>query len=304
MDAGQGHRPKVFVNDDPHVIAAERGIGRWVPGFVCRAHVRPPLAAQGRSGGGRPGRHPRAAGHGLRGAGRTATRDRFVHHHRLPARLRRVRPLEGPGPRSRLFRLADDLRCASSLARRRRQPSRHCARRDAGGHRRADRGRHGRRPPGVRRRPPVQRGPGGVHERPRVGDHRRPAPQTLRLFDRRRGIRPRGEGVLPGSRRHGGLGARDRVGGPGDPPRAPEVHPHAPGRARRDRAGDDRLCRVRSPCARRGDRGQPPAGDPTPIGSLDEVLRRRAPHDRRSGDHAGLVGRHDRHLVELWRPAG
>ncbi len=226
------------------------------------AHVPGPVAAQGRVGGGGPGGDPRAPGHGVRGAGRAATRDRAVHHRRLSDRLRGVRPLEDPGPRARLLHLADDLCGARSVAGRGRHASRHRAGGDACAHRRAHRDRHGGRPPGFRRRPPVQRGPGGVHERAGVGDHRRPAPQALRILDRRRRVRSRGEGVLPRSRLHRGLGARHRAGGPGDPSRAPEVHPHAPGRARRDRAGDDRLRGTRSPCPRRSDRGHPPAGHP------------------------------------------
>ena len=39
---------------------------------------------------------------------------------------------------------------------------------------------------GLRRRPPGERGPGRLHERPGRDDHRRSAPEAVRLLDRRR----------------------------------------------------------------------------------------------------------------------
>ena len=72
----------------------------------------------------------------------------------------------------------------------------HRARRDARAHGRPHRDRPRPRQARVRRRPALQGGPGRLHERAGHHHHRRPAAQALRLLDRRRHLRRRGQGVL------------------------------------------------------------------------------------------------------------
>ena len=74
---------------------------------------------------------------------------------------------------------------------------------------------------------------------------------------------------------------------------------------RRHRRGDRRLRRS-STCTRTGSRpwGRSPEGCPTPSVPWTKWARRRTPDDRSGGHHAGLAGRHDRHLLELRRPPG
>ena len=110
----------------------------------------------------------------------------------------------------------------------------------------------------VRRRPPLQRGAGRLHERPGPGDHRRAAAEALRLLDRRRGLRARGQGLLHRSRTGPSARRSRRPRRPRHPARPPPLHQLLPAVlvgivvatvvSARLRSADSTACRPWAPC--------------------------------------------------------
>ena len=169
-------------------------------GSPRRPHVPAGLAAERRRRGGGPRRHPRAPGNGVRLARRSPGGDRSLHDHRMPRRLRGLRAITSPGARTRLVRVAVDLRRDHTLDRHRRSGQRDRARRHAGTARRPDRDRARGRQARLRRRSSLERGAGRLHERARRHDRGGAASEALRLLDRRGFVRRRDPRVRRPSR--------------------------------------------------------------------------------------------------------
>ena len=127
---------------------------------------------------------------------------RALHDHRVPGRLRDLRPVPRAGARARLVGLAADLRRHRPAPRGEGPGQRDRARGDAGAARRPHRDRARPRQARLRRRPALERGAGRLHERPRDHDHRRPAAEAVRLLHRRRRLRRRAARVVRPPRRH------------------------------------------------------------------------------------------------------
>ena len=256
-------------------------IQRWVPGVARRAQLPTDVAhlRSGRRGGAR--RHPRAAGHGLRRAGGAACGHRAVHDHRLPGRLRGLRAVEGARPRARLVDLADDPRRDHAADGHRRPHQGGGVGRHAGDHGRPDRGRSRPRSTGVRRRPPVQRGADRLPQRAGRHHHREPAPEAVRVLDRRRRVLRRDPRVRDEPRPDRGGGARRR------PRRARRAVDPAPVHTADPRGAHRRGRRHRRvggalPLRRgRGDGRRPPPGLPESVVAVDLVRRRGPPVARR-----------------------
>ena len=122
-------RPRITAVAD---VCPWTGGGQDLPSCVARQGRRR------RAGAVRPAR---AAGHGVRGAGRAPAGHRAVHLDPVPDRLRDLRPVPGAGARSGLRSRVDDRGHdpAAAAGRRRSGPSRR-ARLAAGGLRRRDHG--------------------------------------------------------------------------------------------------------------------------------------------------------------------
>ena len=175
--------PDAVLNQPGHVSTPSRSPQ---PDPVVRPrpdgdHVVPAgLAGQGRRRRPRAVRAARAAGHGLRRAGRAAAGHRPVHLDPLPARVRGLRAVAGPRARPGLLARADDrrhhrARCCSPAATRP-GPSRwpRCSALLVGRRHDGRGARHVR----LRRRPALQADPDRLHERPGADHRRRPAAQA------------------------------------------------------------------------------------------------------------------------------
>jgi hypothetical protein len=202
---------------------------------------------------------------------------RALHDDRLPGRLRHLRPEPRARAGPRLVGVAPDLRRHHPAARRRRRP---CRGDRVGRHARRARRCHRDRPrigqARLRRRPALQGGAGRLHERAGDHDHRRPAPEALRVLHRRRRLRRRDPAV------------RDRPRRAEPPPRScwaprcsrpvdpPPIHPRDPRGARRRRRRHRRLGRASiSPPTASPSPASLPQGVPTPVDPVDERRRRR-----------------------------
>ena len=266
-------------------------------------HIRSPEPSSRCRRGPGSRRHPRASGDGVRGVGRASARHRTLCDHRLPVGIRSLRSLAHSRARTRLVHLTDDLCRSSAPPRSGGRAQRDRSRRNVGPDRRSHRDRARRRQTGVRRRPPLERSPGRIHERSRPRDHRRAVAEALRLRDRRRRLRSRSESLLSRTRRHRRASVARRTGRPGHPDGAPAVHAQPSGRLGGDRRRYSRLSRPGSPCSRCPNGGHAAAWTSQALTAVDQGGGRGSPDGRGHGHHPGFPGRHHRHLLELRCPA-
>ena len=222
-------------DDDRGFAEPDRGMGAGHPG---RPDLRPRVAVARPDRRHRP-RHPaRAAGDGLRGAGRSAADHGPLHDGRLPHRLRSDGAVAGPRPRPG-FGLGPADRGDHPAPRRRRRAEGDRPGRDARAARRCGDGRCRDRQARVRRRPPLEPGPDRLPGRPRGRDPGRPAAQALRIQGGRGRPRERTRRVPPEPGQDEPVGAGDRAAEPGHHPRVAAGRPpdawHPRGRRRLDR---------------------------------------------------------------------
>ena len=172
------------------------------------------MAAEGCARGAGVDDAARPPGHGVRRACGAPGDHGPVHVDPLPARLCGVRPVEDPRAGTRLVPRADDRRDDRAAGRRgRRSRAGGRAGVDAGVDRRGGHDRRRLREAGVRRRSPVAADHDRLHERARHHHPGGPAPEALRLLDRRRRLRRRAAGLRRrrARRRDGVRRARCRV---------------------------------------------------------------------------------------------
>ena len=126
---------------------------------------------------------------GVRRAGGLAGHHRAVHDDPRADRLRPVRPVADPRPRTGLVPRSDDRRDPRSARGRRRKPEdRRRLRLRACSHGRRDHRARRRVQARLRRRPALEADPDRVHERPRAHHPRQPATQAVRVLRRRRRV--------------------------------------------------------------------------------------------------------------------
>ncbi len=284
--------------------ADEAHIGSGDPGA---AHLRAGVAAERCRGRARADSFARATGHGLRGARRPAPDHGPLHVHPVLDRLCADGAIEEPGPRPRLVARPHDRRDDPSPHRGERGSSES---RHAGLDARAPRGRHhaAGRPGawGLHRRPPVEAHADRLHERPRIDDLGRSAPQAVRVLRGRRWVHPRAEGVLrrPRRRRHRCRSAGRRRGGTRTDPDPGTGHAEDPVGPGRCRAVDHRGERVRPDGPRRVRRRAAPERLPSLHDPSRVALGRIPPPPGRVRHRVRRPRRHDLDGVVLRGPSG